>query len=155
MHDDNWKINACPVNGPMLSARGRDVAIGWFSVKDDQGRAFVAFSNDAGRTFGPPIRLDDNGALGRVDVELMPDGGVVASWIELVDQRAQFRARRIDRSGTRSPATTVSDIAGGRTSGYPRIALTDDEVIFAWTDGAEGATRVRTAATRWRPDDTR
>ena len=150
VHNDGWKINACPVNGPMLSARGREVAIAWFSAKDDRGRAFVAFSNDAGRTFSPPIRLDDNGALGRVDLELMPDGAVVASWIELVDQRAQFRARRIDRSGTRSPATTVSDIAGGRTSGYPRIALRGDELIFAWTEGAEGATRVRTAVTRWR-----
>ena len=31
VHHDNWKIDACPVNGPMLSARGRDVAISWFT----------------------------------------------------------------------------------------------------------------------------
>src|SRR5687768_13540789 len=62
VHQDGWKINACPVNGPMLSARGRDVAVAWFTVKEDQGRAFAAFSQDAGRTFGGPIRLDDNGS---------------------------------------------------------------------------------------------
>jgi hypothetical protein len=152
---DGWKIDACPVNGPMLSARGRDVAIAWFSAKDDQGRAFVAFSNDAGRTFTPPIRLDDNGALGRVDVELMPDGAAVGSWIELADQRAQFRARRITRSGSRSPSTTVSDLPAGRASGYPRMALNGDELIFAWTESAEGGTRVRTAAMRQRAEETR
>ena len=148
VHNDGWKINACPVNGPMLSARGRDVAIAWFSAKDDQGHAFVAFSTDAGRTFGSPIRLDDTGALGRVDVEVLADGGAVASWIESAGQHAQFRMRRINRSGTRSPATTISDIPGGRASGYPRIALNGDELIFVWTESAQTGTRVRTAVMR-------
>ena len=150
VHQDGWKINACPVNGPMLSARGRDVAVAWFTMKADQGRAFAAFSQDAGRTFGSPIRLDDNGSLGRVDVELLPDGSAVASWIELADQRAQFRARRIDRAGGRSVAIAVSSIAGSRASGYPRIATHGDEIVFAWTEGADGGTQVRTAKTRWR-----
>ena len=92
VHEDGWKINACPVNGPMLSARGRDVALAWFNAKDDQGRAFVAFSQDAGRSFGAPIRLDDAGALGRVDVELTSDGSAIASWIESADQRAQCQS---------------------------------------------------------------
>ena len=75
VHEDGWKIDACPVNGPMLSARGRDVALAWFTARNDEGRATrVAFSRDAGRSFGAPIRLDDAGALGRVDVELTPDG---------------------------------------------------------------------------------
>ena len=50
VHEDGWRIAACPVNGPMLSASGRDVAIAWFTLKEDQGRTFVAFSKDAGRT---------------------------------------------------------------------------------------------------------
>ncbi|MBA2355222.1 MAG: hypothetical protein H0V80_11205 [Acidobacteria bacterium] len=29
-------------------------------------------------TFGTPVRLDDRGSLGRVDVEVLPDGSVVA-----------------------------------------------------------------------------
>ena len=78
---DNWNINACPVNGPMLSARGRDVAIAWFTAADRQHRSFVAFSRDAGRTFGAATRIDDNGTLGRVDIDLLDDGSAVASWI--------------------------------------------------------------------------
>ena len=149
VHEDGWKINACPVNGPMLSARGRDVAIAWFTLKEEQGRAFVAFSQDAGRSFGPPVRLDDAGSLGRVDVELMPDGSAVASWIEFADERAQFRVRRVDRSGARSSALTVSSVAGSRASGYPRLASNGDEVVFAWVENADGATQLRTAVTRW------
>ena len=52
LHDDNWKIEACPVNGPALSARGRQVAAAWFAAPNDNGRAFVAFSQDAGKTWG-------------------------------------------------------------------------------------------------------
>jgi hypothetical protein len=148
VHQDNWKINACPVNGPMLSARGRDVAIAWFTALNDQGRTFVAFSQDAGRTFGAPVRLDESGTLGRVDVELMEDGTAVASWIEFADGRAQFRVRRVNRTGARSPAVTVSTLAGSRSSGYPRMAANGSEVVFAWTESTANATQVRTAVGR-------
>jgi hypothetical protein len=146
VHADRWKIAACPVNGPMLSARGRDVAIAWFTAQGDDPRALIAFSKDAGRTFGKPIRLDDGGSLGRVDVELLADGSAAASWIEFADERAQFRFRRVEPSGVKSPATTVSAVAGGRASGYPRIARYGNELVFAWTETADGRSQVRTAA---------
>ncbi len=146
---DNWKIAACPVNGPALSANGRNVAMTWFTVKEDQGQAYLAFSQDAGATFGAPIRVDDGGSLGRVDVELLPDGAALATWIEFADQRAQFRARRIDRAGTRSAAITVAGIAGNRASGYPRAAIANGEVVFAWTESADGGgLQVRTAVAK-------
>jgi hypothetical protein len=148
VHEDGWKINACPVNGPMLSARGPNVVLAWFTVNDEQGRAFIAFSQDAGRSFGAPIRVHDAGALGRVDVELADDGSAIASWIELADQGAQFRVRRVERSGTRSSSMTVSSLVGGRASGYPRIALSGDDIVFAWTDEAQRGSRVQTAVAR-------
>jgi hypothetical protein len=148
VHADGWTIAACPVNGPALSAHGRDVAIAWFTVKDEQGRAFAAFSRDAGRTFGAPIRLDDGGSLGRVDIELLPDGTAVATWVEFADGRAQFRARIVERSGTRSAAMAIAGLEGSRASGYPRAAIHRDEAVFAWTQSAEGRLQVRTARAR-------
>jgi hypothetical protein len=147
-HPDGWKIPACPVNGPMLSAGERNVALAWFTAANDQGRSFVAFSKDAGRTFGTPIRLDDAGSLGRVDVELMPDGSAVASWIEFADGRAQFRVRQVNASGERTAFTTVSGIEGSRASGYPRIALDDKELVLAWTESRDGQLRVQTGVAR-------
>jgi len=152
---DNWKIAACPVNGPSLSANGSLVAMSWFTAKNDQGRAFVAFSQDAGKTFSQPIRIDDGGTLGRVDLELLPDGSALATWIEFANEPVspkpsggggQFRARRIDRTGTRSAPVTIAGIAGSRSSGYPRAAVANGEVVFAWTEAADGSRlQVRTA----------
>jgi hypothetical protein len=119
-------------------------------VKNEQGRAFVAFSKDAGRTFSAPIRVDDQGSLGRVDLELMADGAAVASWIEFADERAQFKMRRIERSGVRSPAVIVSSVAGSRASGYPRMAVEGDHLLFAWTEVTDGRSHVQTAMARTR-----
>jgi hypothetical protein len=138
VYNDNWEMYACPVNGPALSARGTQVAVAWFTVKNETGQAYAAFSNDAGRTWGTPIRLDDAASLGRVDIDLLDDGSAVATWVEYADRRGQFRLRRVDPSGTKSPAITVAGVQGSSTSGFPRFARHGNELVFAWTESAQG-----------------
>lgn len=146
---DNWKIAACPVNGPSLSANGANVAMSWFTARNDQPNALAAFSSDAGKTFSKPVRVDDAGTLGRVDIDLLPDGSALAAWIEFANQKAQFQVRRIDKNGSRSAPVVVSNMAGSRASGYPRMAIANGEVVFAWTESGDGgALQVRTAAAR-------
>ena len=148
VHNDGWKIPACPVNGPVLSARGNDVAIAWFSTKDDQPHAYAAFSADAGRTFAAPIRLDDGVSMGRVDIELLPDGAAAALYIEFADNRTQVRVRRITRSGEKSLPVIVAGIENARSSGYPRMALNGNELLFAWMEREGKVLGVKTAAAR-------
>jgi hypothetical protein len=136
VHDDNWTIDGCPVNGPALSARGRDVAAAWFTAPNDKGRAFAAFSQDAGRTWSAPIRLDDAQSTGHVDIERLDDGSAVASWVEFADGRSRFKVRRVWPSGMRSDAVEVP--GAGRVSGYPRMTRTSEELILAWTDSESG-----------------
>jgi hypothetical protein len=148
VHKDGWIFPACPVNGPALSARGRDVVIAWFTGVNGAPRSFAAFSSDAGKTFGTPILLDDSGSLGRVDAALLPDGSAVASYIAVApDKRAEFRVRRIERSGAASAPVTVAAVDSGRTSGYPRLAVSGDELVFAWIEGTR-PTQVRTAVAK-------
>jgi hypothetical protein len=152
-HADGWKIAACPVNGPALSAEGKQVAIAWFTAKNDEPHAFIAFSSDSGASFAAPIRLDDVGALGRVDVQLLGDGSALATWIEFADGKAQFKARRVEQNGTKSAAFTVSSLAASRASGYPRMARFGNEVVFAWSETGD-APGVRTASLRIRATST-
>lgn len=149
VHADNWQIEGCPVNGPALDARGRDVAVSWFTTRENQTQSLVAFSKDAGRTFGTPVRLDRAGSLGRVDVAILPDGDAVAAWIERADPQspqAEFRIRRITPAGALSPALTIAAISPARSSGYPRMARNDNELVYAWVESANGVTSVKTAA---------
>jgi hypothetical protein len=141
VHADGWMIDACPINGPAVAAKGRDVAVAWFMAKNDQGRAFVAFSHDAGRTFGAPVRVDDAGSLGRLGVRLLDDGSAAVIWIEKSSQRSQFRVRIVSPAGMRSAPVTIADTEGSR---YPRIARDHDELLFSWVDTDKGS-QLRTA----------
>ena len=146
VYTDNWRINACPVNGPVLSARDRNVAIAWFTAKNDQPQTYAAFSKDAGRTFSEPIRLNDQMTMGRVDIELLSDGSAAALYVEHADKRAQVRVRRVEPSGAKSEAVLVAGIEAGRASGFPRLAFQRYELVFAWIErDAEKTSRVRTA----------
>src|SRR5579862_3929747 len=121
VHNDGWEIEACPVNGPAISARGKDVAVGWFTAIKDEGKAFVAMSHDGGRTFGAPVRVDEVAAIGHVGVEWIDDGAVAATWIEFANDRQQFNVRRVNADGSRTVATTISGAGDARVAGHPRI----------------------------------
>jgi hypothetical protein len=135
---DNWQVDYCPINGPALGTWGERAVVTWFTVKNDRGQAYAAFSSDAGRTWGQPIRLDDEGSIGRVDVEFLDDGSAVATWVELAAPRAQLRVRRIRPSGERSPASAVAEVPSSASSGFSRMVRRGDELLFAWTESGAG-----------------
>jgi hypothetical protein len=145
VHRDNWKITGCPVNGPSVSASGADVVVGWFTAAGGSGRAFAAFSSDGGRTFGAPTRVDDDVAVGRVQVQLLPDRSAAVSWIEALKPGSQLRVRRVQPNRPRSAAVSVADAVG---STHPKLVHRGGELLIAWVENTRGTTRVRTALAR-------
>jgi len=142
VHRDNFKIEACPINGPAIAASGNDVAVAWFTASAGDGRAFVAFSNDAGRTFGEPVRVDDAASSGHVGVELLSDGSAAVTWTERSDERAAVKVRRIQPNGNRSPSVRVADVSSAE---YPRLSHGRGELLFTWSETENGYSHVRMA----------
>lgn len=147
VHDDGWEIAGCPVNGPAVAARGRTVAVAWFSAPDDEARVKVAFSQDAGATFGPPVVVDDGSPAGRVDVLLLGDGTALVSWLERTGgEGAEVRVRTVGPDGAVSGSVGLAASSAARASGFPRMAaLPGGDVMIAWTDVAEARGRVQVA----------
>ena len=145
VHADNWQIDACPVNGPALSARGRTAAIAWFTAAGGSGRAYAAFSRDAGRTWDAPIRLDDGESNGQVDIELLDDGSAVATWVEFANERAQLRVRQVKPSRERSSSVVLAGQDAPRLSGYPRVVRDGSDLVFVWTESMGGTQQVQAA----------
>lgn len=147
MYADNWEINACPVNGPYVDAAGQRVALAWYTGAKDVPRVRVAFSSDAGATFGAPITVDEGKPAGRVAAVLLKDGSALVSWIERTGgDTASVRVRRVTEKGA-GPATTVAASSAARASGFPRMARSGDDVWFAWTVPGRPSS-VRVARTR-------
>ena len=129
---DGWQINGCPVNGPAVAALDQRVAVAWFTGAHNQSQVKLAFSNDAGETFGAPIVIDDGNPAGRVDVLLMPDGTAVVSWLEKLANGGEWRIRKVRPDGTRDPAITIAPSGTARSSGFPQMVRSGNTLVFAW-----------------------
>lgn len=143
VHQDGWRIAACPVNGPAIDASGDNVAVAWFTAPD-KPRVRLAFSGDAGRTFAAPIEVASGRVVGRVDVVLLADGRAVVSWLEEMPGAAEVRAQPFTVAGPAGPVRTIARSAVARSSGFPQMVRAGEELLFAWTES--GATpRIQTA----------
>jgi hypothetical protein len=130
---DNWQINGCPVNGPAVAARGRRVAVAWYTAAGGTPRVKLAFSADAGESFSAPVTVDGGDPVGRVDVVLLDDGGAMVCWLEKVPGGGEVRVRRVGPDGKGDQAVTVSVSGTARSNGFPQMARAGNKLVFAWT----------------------
>lgn len=151
VYADGWKINGCPVNGPSIAASGRRVAVAWFTGAQDAPRVKLAFSDDAGASFKPPIQVDDGKPAGRVEVTILADGSAVVVWLEHTEKRTEIRAKQIQPNGAVGSSIVVTESSGARTSGFPQVVRAGDELVFAWTDPTSPS-RVRAAVMKLNND---
>ena len=133
VHADGWQLDGCPINGPSVAARGRRAAVAWFTMAGGSPHLRVAFSKDAGASFGAPIEAGDGDPLGRVDVLLLEDGDAAVCWLERTEGGAEVRVRRVSASGTRGASVKVAAPGAARSSGFPQMAQHRGRLVFAWT----------------------
>lgn len=132
LHADAWKLLGCPVNGPRVAADGRRVAVVWFTAAQDRPRVQLALSNDGGATFAAPVEIDEGHPIGHVDVALLGDGSAVAAWLEESGSSAHLAVRRINAAAVADPPLLVATGASASAFGYPRMAVSRDNVALVW-----------------------
>ena len=147
VHEEDWKINGCPVNGPTVNARENEAAVVWFTAKDDEPQVENAFSADSGATFGNAHLLDSskNGArpVGHITAALLPDGKQLVIWIRQVDAGAELVAQTVSKDGASSELQVVAK-STTRAIGYPHLELSGANAVVTWGGTAE-APSVHTA----------
>ena len=137
VNEDGWIIPGCPVNGPKLAEKNGKVAITWFTAPEGVSQINVAFSNDLGKTFSDPIRVDAGKPQGRVDLEWLDEKTIIASWLEADEEYSSIVYRKIETNGTLSEISYVESLGGGRGIGYPQFELMEDKTLFVWTNPLE------------------
>jgi len=147
VHDDEWQINGCPVNGPALSANGRHLAALWFTAVGDTPQVKLAFSEDAGATFRLPVILDSprNAArpVGHVAITLLEDGSALAAWLRQASSEAEIVVQPVTNGESQALPQVL---ASGATKdlGYPRMQLLRESVMISW-GGSGDLKSVKTA----------
>ena len=144
VHNDGWRIDGCPVNGPALASAGGGVYVAWFTVDDGEGVVRSAHSSDAGKTFGGVVDVDDTDVLGRVALSGTRRSSPWVSWLSTGGDGAVIQCRMVVSGAVTSKIRRIADTSAAPSSGYPRITLLPDaRLLVAWTDGGE-ALEVRT-----------
>jgi len=133
IHNDGWEINGCPVNGPKVAFNSNNLAISWFTVFNEKPTVNLSFSKSNGASFGTPIKINDDDAIGRVDVAFLNPQEVLVSYIEGDDVGTYLRIKKVSIDGKVSAPITISKIDGGRNSGVPQLEILDNDAFIVWT----------------------
>lgn len=147
VHDDSWKMPACPVNGPAVAARGERAWVAWYTAAGDVPRVRLAFSADAGDTFAAPVEVDAGPAVqGRVAVAAGKD----TLWLAWLREDAQGQSLQLARYApdlSRETArVTVAQLQGrGRATGFPQLVASGEGARLVWTDIVDGVARLQGA----------
>jgi hypothetical protein len=141
VHADGWKVDACPVNGPAIAARGNDAVVAWYSEAGGTPAVRIARSTNAGDAFAVPVEVDRGAVVrGQVDVAIDAQQAWVA-WLR-EDARGQslMLARYTPDLSRRLQLIEVAKLAArGHASGTPRLAVDAGGAWLAWTDAVDGA----------------
>lgn len=147
VHEDGWKIGACPVNGPKVAAKDSVVAVSWYTRASDTPTVKAAISNDYGKTFGDPFTVNSGGTSGRVDAVIIDTESVFVSDISKSKDTYYLNAYKLNIKDGTIETYKIAKMDGSRRSGFPQMELANGELIFAWTDVKDDTlTKIRTAA---------
>jgi hypothetical protein len=133
IHNDNWEIAGCPVNGPSVAAMKERVAVAWFSAKDDTPKIQLVMSSDSGLSFSDPIVVESPNTNGRVGAVILESSEIVVSWMDTTDE-AKIMLSRYDIKGDFLGSTEVASSSASRRSGFPIIDAVGNSVYVTWTD---------------------
>jgi hypothetical protein len=133
VHNDGWVIYGCPVNGPKVVSNSNNIAVSWFTVYDGKPRVNLSFSKSFGASFDSPVQINDNDAIGRVDVVFLNDTEVLVSYMEQDDFDTYLRLKKVSVDGKVSKPITISKIDSGRNTGVPQLEILNDEIFIVWT----------------------
>jgi hypothetical protein len=126
IHEDNWNIAGCPVNGPSIDARDGTVVIAWYTAPDNKPAVYVSFPDN-------PIKVSES-ILGRVDVVVIDKNTAAATWLEPNGETASVMVAEVHKNGTIDNKQVVANVSPNRSSGFPRIAKVNGGILLAWTD---------------------
>ena len=153
VHADDWTMPACPVNGPSVAARDKDVVVAWYTAAGDTPTVKLARSVDGGVTFAKPVAVDTGAATqGRVTVAVDAQQ-VWLLWLrEEADEQSLWLARYTPDLSKQLQRTKLADLQGkGRGTGFPKLVVNGAATHVVWTDVVNGVPElrgVRISATR-------
>ena len=137
VHDDGWKIEGCPVNGPAIAVGKETGLVFWPTFIDEQMRLrYVVAESPEALTDGPRVYTPQLPAApsGRVDAVTWYDGFLL-TWISRARDRPAVEFAVLEKSGRLHLGAPIAEPAlRGRSTGFPRAASDGKRGLVVWPE---------------------
>ena len=97
----------------------------------------VAFSDDDGKSFATPFIIENKDPIGRVDLEMLPNGDALVSWVEWIDGNEIINICRASQEhGCKAKEQLVFN-ASNASLNFPQLERVNEDIYLVWTQPDE------------------
>lgn len=137
IHDDHWKIEGCPVNGPAIAVNGNRGLVFWPTLVNDQMTLRYVLVNSPEALAGKPrmheLQLPASPS-GRVDTAAWHDGFLL-TWISRARDRPAVEVAFVRQDERVEMGKPIAEPAlRGRATGFPRLASDGKKGVVVWPE---------------------
>jgi len=129
INHDNWQINGCPVNGPVLSSNASGYAVAWFNAANNRPQLQIMAKNNSLKTI--IHNLDNDEPLGYTDATAIDDERVVISWLSIQDDNVLLKLR-IFNINTLLLEKKINSLVTDM-SGFPSITYFERKIYITYS----------------------
>ena len=134
LHLDNWKINGCPVNGPVITGNNNDVTVAWYTRAGGRSNIKIAKSTDYGETFGNPILLGTNETVGHISMTNDTKGNSWLLWQKSADKGLiELILTKIESESNKIMHKVIEEAGKTPRFSFPQITRNNDQIILAYS----------------------
>lgn len=137
VHDDGWKIEGCPVNGPAIAASDDRGLVFWPTLANDEMTLRYVLA-DSPMAFAEQLPMHQlqlpAPPSGRVDTISWGDGFLL-TWISRARDRPAVEVAFVDADGRAVLIEPIAEPAlRGRAAGFPRAASDGKRGLIVWPE---------------------
>ncbi len=144
VHDDQWKIAGCPVNGPALASNAGRALVAWTTMQGESLSVRTAVGDTQGFAAMQELEAGDR-TLGRVDASAWGKQDFLVSWVGSNAGAGgnAIHLAVIDAGNKIAQRSVLHPLAAGSNPGMPRIARSGDRAIATWAEVSKDSARLR------------
>ncbi len=134
LHLDNWKINGCPVNGPVITGNNNEITVAWYTRAGGRSNIKIVKSMDYGETFGNPILLGTNETVGHISMTDDAAGNTWLLWQKTANKGSiELVLTKIESESNKIMHKVIEEAGKTPRFSFPQITRNNNQIVLAYS----------------------
>ena len=134
LHLDNWKINGCPVNGPVITGNSNEITVAWYTRSGGKSNIKIAKSFDYGETFNEPLLIGTNETVGHISMTTDNKRNTWLLWQKTAKKGlVELVLTKIEPDSNQIMHKVIEEAGKSPRFSFPQIIRNGETIILAYT----------------------